>query len=158
MYVMYVLITAWICLVLVVKSEINIEDIIISDYDFEGGQANNLNTKFTINKRKNRLKNDRVRLLDQYLFNKTVYLEGIAHHKIDEQNDDIKLIKRIEMEFHNIIGMKGVKYLYKRDYFWRTWREVKSVSGKDIVCYKCQNIIRANCSNCHSGGYWVNFS
>ncbi|XP_061727129.1 uncharacterized protein LOC133532458 isoform X2 [Cydia pomonella] len=56
-------------------------------------------------------------------------------------------------------SMVGVKYTYKRDLDWRTWREVTyPKKKKEVICYRCQNIVNlaeSNCTNCNIGGYWV---
>ncbi|XP_045508868.1 uncharacterized protein LOC123704531 [Colias croceus] len=46
--------------------------------------------------------------------------------------------------------MKGVKYVYKRDFFWRTWRLINNTNNT-VICYKC-NSFNSSSSQC---GYWV---
>ncbi|XP_045783398.1 uncharacterized protein LOC123879637 isoform X2 [Maniola jurtina] len=52
----------------------------------------------------------------------------------------------------NMLAMKGVKYIFKRDFFWRTWRQVEENGNFTVVCYRCQNNKDGKCQN---GGYWV---
>lgn len=95
-------------------------------------------------------------ILDKYISNNTIYVDGISHRKIDRGHSLFKKINQIENDFKKLISMKGVKYIYKRDAHWRTWREVDDDNGnKTIVCYKCENLVNISCTNCHSSGFWV---
>lgn len=117
------------------------------DYDFNWStEKTNLRQRF-LEKKKQHLK---LKLFDKIDSNKTLFVNGIMHFL----NDNLK--NRMENSFRNVLMMKGSKYIFKRDFFWRTWREVKNETGySSVICYKCQSIINETCVKCHSGGYWV---
>ncbi|KAL0858478.1 hypothetical protein ABMA27_012347 [Loxostege sticticalis] len=86
----------------------------------------------------------------------SVYVDGIIHSEIKNQSKDLPKIKLIEKRFKNMLAMKGVKLIYKRDMFWRTWRVVSfSDNSKRALYYKCTHIINSNCSDCFGGGFWI---
>ncbi|CAH2083413.1 unnamed protein product [Euphydryas editha] len=49
-------------------------------------------------------------------------------HLLDDNSENV-----MENSFRNVITMNGSKYIFKRDFFWRTWREVKNESGYSSV-------------------------
>ncbi|XP_030030759.2 uncharacterized protein LOC115447705 [Manduca sexta] len=133
----------------------NFQDLDLPNYDYNSYNENNFRKKFIANKKGNVLKNKRTNLLDKYLFNNTVYLNGIIHYEINENNTKYNKINSVENEFKFVLAMDGVKYTYKRGSKWRTWRELVHDGDKKIICYICENIVKGNCSNCHGGGHWT---
>ncbi|KAF9818388.1 hypothetical protein SFRURICE_017810 [Spodoptera frugiperda] len=63
-------------------------------------------------------------------------------------------IETFEKDFRRLLAMDGMKYTYKRDFYWRTWRRVASHGGTErTVCYKCNNIVQVpGLQNC---GMWT---
>ncbi|CAH2064516.1 unnamed protein product, partial [Iphiclides podalirius] len=61
----------------------------------------------------------------------------------------------MENSFRSLLGMNGVKYIYKRSFHWRTWRQIENKGNRTIVCYRCNSVVNATCKNCPSSGYWV---
>ncbi|XP_063371981.1 uncharacterized protein LOC134660186 [Cydia amplana] len=97
--------------------------------------------------------------LNEHIAKDTEYFEEIPHFAVNSFKGIRGKQSSIENAFKKIVGMVGVKYTYKRDLDWRTWREVAyPKKKKEIICYRCQNIVKlpeSNCTNCHVGGYWV---
>ncbi|XP_063392109.1 uncharacterized protein LOC134677564 [Cydia fagiglandana] len=101
---------------------------------------------------------ERLHKLNAHIAKDTEYFEEIPHFAVNSLKRLRGKQSRIENAFKKIVGMIGVKYTYKRDSDWRTWREVTyPKKKKEVICYRCQNIVKpeSNCSNCHVGGYWV---
>ncbi|XP_073966836.1 uncharacterized protein [Choristoneura fumiferana] len=129
------------------------------DYSFEWTQKANLrdslSKKFALKKQSEA----RLHKLKERIADDTEYYDNIPHFKISVSEKVKKNSNRFENAFKNIIGMVGITYSYKRDLYWRTWREVTYPnSSKEVVCYKCQNTINYtenNCTDCHRGGYWA---
>lgn len=98
------------------------------------------------------------RKITPHIDDNSVYVDGIIHSEIKNQSKDWPKIKLIEKRFKNMLAMKGVKLIYKRDMFWRTWRVVSfSDNSKRALYYKCTHIINSNCSDCFGGGFWVSW-
>ncbi|XP_048002898.1 uncharacterized protein LOC125239377 [Leguminivora glycinivorella] len=105
-----------------------------------------------------RKREERLHKLNEHIAKDTEYFDEIPHFAVSSSKS-IRKQASIENAFKKIIGMVGVKYTYKRDLDWRTWREVTYPGKKkEIICYRCQNIVKLaenNCTSCHMGGYWV---
>lgn len=114
--------------------------------------------RFLERKRLRALKDQRVTVLNKMLKN-TIILDEITHYR-KIKGKSSKKVRAIEKDFRRLLAMQGMKYNYKRDLFWRTWRSVPLVNGatKDIVCYKCNNLKLADGTACHSCGTWVSLS
>lgn len=129
------------------------------DYSLEWTQKTNL--RDSLSKKFALKKQTEVKLheLQEHIANDTEYYDDIPHFKLSVSGEVRKNSNRFEGAFKNIIGMVGITYSYKRDLYWRTWREVTYPNrSKEVVCYKCQNTINEtekNCTDCHRGGYWV---
>ncbi|KAJ0169682.1 hypothetical protein K1T71_014867 [Dendrolimus kikuchii] len=124
----------------------------ITDYDIYSNNKNDLQKTFIERKQRKKLQQTRLKLLEG-IFNDTIINEGIVYTKIDENNNDFKKIMIFEDAFKNVSKMDGLKVMFKRDMFWRTWRLVQFGKEKKIVCYKCENV--KNCSSCYGGGHWT---
>ncbi|KPJ00477.1 hypothetical protein RR46_07067 [Papilio xuthus] len=61
----------------------------------------------------------------------------------------------METGFLSMLSMKGVKYIFKRGFHWRTWRDVESEGNKTIICYKCKGLGNTSCKDCLTSGYWI---
>nr|XP_032528106.1 uncharacterized protein LOC116778271 [Danaus plexippus plexippus] len=59
----------------------------------------------------------------------------------------------IESALKDLMSMNGVQYVYKRDFYWRTWRRIKNGTKEELIHYKSQSISEINCTICHSG-FW----
>lgn len=124
------------------------------DYGYPSFQPiKDIRQKFIKNRKQNDETVKRIQLLDKYLPNNTVYVDDIAHYEIDKKQSQFKKANEIETEFRNLIAMRGLKYTYKRDTFWRTWRKVHYPANDSVICYRCENTV--NFTNCQYGGYWV---
>lgn len=119
-----------------------------------------LRDNYFSNRRLNKLKTDRAKVLEVNLPKDSEYLDGIAHYKKQDLSlKDIEKVTAIENDFRRLVAMRGVKYVYKRNLHWRTWRKVKIDNGvTKIVSYKCNNNIRKNSTGCDNCGSWVNVS
>ncbi|CAB3258298.1 unnamed protein product [Arctia plantaginis] len=108
-------------------------------------------------RRVNKLIADRAKVLEVNLPKNREYLDGIAHYKKrDLSSKDVEKVTAIENDFRRLIAMKGVKYVYKRNMHWRTWRKVKIDNGvTKIVSYKCNNNLRKNTTGCDNCGSWT---
>ncbi|XP_028167020.1 uncharacterized protein LOC114357540 [Ostrinia furnacalis] len=82
-------------------------------------------------------------------------VDGITHFEVIKSNKSWKKINKIEKNFKNLIAMRGVTFVYKRDTFWRTWRDVDYKMSHKTIFYKCSNIINTSCTGCYGGGFWV---
>nr|XP_026490672.1 uncharacterized protein LOC113396828 [Vanessa tameamea] len=75
---------------------------------------------------------------------------------VNTNTNGFDLKNEMEGAFRNILTMNGSKFIFKRDFFWRTWRVVENKTGNSsIICYKCQSFINETCPKCRSGGYWI---
>lgn len=88
---------------------------------------------------------------------KQVYVDKTIHYLISTKHPKYSDVSAFEEDFHNLLGMKGFKYIYKRGKLWRTWREVEdeSLKKKKILIYRAENNEDRTCAECHNRGYWV---
>lgn len=87
---------------------------------------------------------------------KEVYVDKTIHYLISTNHPKYSDVSAFETDFHNLLGMKGFKYVYKRGKVWRTWREVEDESlKKKIIIYRAENNEDRTCAACHNRGYWV---
>nr|XP_034838759.1 uncharacterized protein LOC117994894 [Maniola hyperantus] len=91
--------------------------------------GNVANTNFPIHTILIRKNKEKIELFDKINLNKTVFIENILHLF----SNNSKVLK-IEESFRNMLAMKGVKYIFKRDFFWRTWRQVENNGRLTVVC------------------------
>ncbi|XP_031767660.1 uncharacterized protein LOC113520889 [Galleria mellonella] len=91
------------------------------------------------------------------LLNNTIDFDGTTHLLLTKKLRNWDKINKMETEFEKVIRMIGVKYDYKRDMFWRTWRDVTFANGTDntVIFYKYQSIINETCKHCYDGIFWV---
>ncbi|XP_014369353.2 uncharacterized protein LOC106719510 [Papilio machaon] len=89
-----------------------------------------------------------------HLTNNTVYVDGIPHYDVNTAKEKER-IKKMETGFLSMLSMKGVKYIFKRGYHWRTWRDIESEGNKTVICYKCKGLGNTSCKNCLNSGYWI---
>lgn len=67
-----------------------------------------------------------------------LYINGIAYFKYHKNIKDRRNIKNLENEYMNILRMNGCKYVFKRDFHWRTWRQINYSNGsKEQYFYRC---------------------
>lgn len=116
-------------------------------------QKNDLRRTFLDKRIQNRANEKRVELIDQYLSNNSVFVDEVMHTKVDDSHPHLALVKDFETAFKNVISMNGVKFTFKRDPYWRTWRKVQFPDGDRIVSYRCER--RFNCTDCNYRGHWV---
>lgn len=116
--------------------------------------------RFLQRRRQRQIIDQRILLLDKYALRNTESLDGIMHYrKIENGSERAKRIKGIETDFRRLIAMEGMKYNYKRDVYWRTWRKVINTKGVEIyVCYKCNNPVQINVTGCQNCGMWVSLT
>nr|XP_021199769.2 uncharacterized protein LOC110383321 [Helicoverpa armigera] len=83
-------------------------------------------------------------------------IDDITHHRKTGDMTTDKWIKilSIEDDFRHLIAMSDMKYTYKRDMHWRTWRNIANGSKNKIVCYKCNNL-QVNGTGCLNCGMWT---
>lgn len=115
--------------------------------------------RFLERRRQREIKDQRISILDKYQRD-TETLDDILHYRVIKKlSKKWRKIKEIENDFRRLIAMEGAKYNFKRDMFWRTWRKVLSEDGVEkLVCYKCNNPIVVNSTECQSCGLWVSLS
>ncbi|XP_013141807.1 PREDICTED: uncharacterized protein LOC106105896 [Papilio polytes] len=89
-----------------------------------------------------------------HLTNNTVYVDGIPHYDVHTAEEKER-INKMETGFLSMLSMKGVKYIFKRGFHWRTWRDIENEGNKTIICYKCKGVGNTSCKNCLTSGYWV---
>nr|XP_053622690.1 uncharacterized protein LOC128682150 isoform X2 [Plodia interpunctella] len=119
-------------------------------------EKTDIRTKFLEEKSENIKSKKRITALESEASNNVEYFNSIPHHKYSKGMKKIKDIEYIENNFKTMVNMEGVKYEYKRDMHWRTWREVTYPNNsRIIVCYRCENIIHTNCEKCHGSGAWA---
>lgn len=138
-----------------IACEVLFEDLYnIPDYDSPSFQrSKDVRESFIKNRKRNDQTARRITLLDKYLPDNTVYVDDIAHFQIVKNNhSDWKKVKEFETDFRNLIAMRGLKYTYRRDTYWRTWRLVNYPKEAKVICYRYENSV--NFKNDHSG-YWV---
>ncbi|XP_049884493.1 uncharacterized protein LOC126379715 [Pectinophora gossypiella] len=96
------------------------------------------------------------KLNNAFVKNDTIKVDGIPHFDITKYPLKRKTANAIEDDFKDILSMKYMKYIYERDGYWRTWREIKYPDGKKkIISYKSQSIVPINGSECDNRGTWV---
>ncbi|KPJ19320.1 hypothetical protein RR48_01570 [Papilio machaon] len=83
-----------------------------------------------------------------------LYVDGIPHYDVNTAKEKER-IKKMETGFLSMLSMKGVKYIFKRGYHWRTWRDIESEGNKTVICYKCKGLGNTSCKNCLNSGYWI---
>lgn len=87
---------------------------------------------------------------------KPINVDGAMHYKISKNHPKFSKVQDFETNYRNLLGMKGFKYIYKRDMYWRTWRQVEDeASKKKILFYRAENSKDRTCAACHNRGYWV---
>lgn len=119
------------------------------DYYYPSSETKtDIRRTFLDKRRQNLVAAKRVELIDKYLSNNSVFVDGIMHEKIDNEHKEWTLVNEIETAFRNLIGMDGVKYYFKRDPYWRTWRKVNYPEGDKMVCYKCESSLLCNECQC----------
>ena len=105
-----------------------------------------LRREFLERRAEKRKQDIRLKLLDRISNSTTLIFEGILHILENKSN--------IEEAYKDMIIMKEAKYIYKRGFVWRTWRDVEIGGKRKIVHYKCSHIVKNNYRKC-DGGYWV---
>lgn len=95
-------------------------------------------------------------IMPRFIINKPIYLDKIIHYLISPNHPKNSKVRAFEADFHNLLGMKGFKYVFKRGNLWRTWREVVDATlKKKILIYRAENNADRTCAECHNRGYWV---
>ncbi|XP_068627144.1 uncharacterized protein [Battus philenor] len=121
----------------------------IPEYD-EGSfkkESDGLRRRFLTNK----IENEKARFIDQ-LSNDTIYVDGIPHFYIRNGKSQRN---KMETAFKSLLGMKGIKYTFRRGFHWRTWREIEKEGNKTLICYTCTGSMNTTCKGCFNSGYWI---
>ncbi|XP_022830487.1 uncharacterized protein LOC111359258 [Spodoptera litura] len=112
--------------------------------------------RFMERRRQRQIKDQEALLMENKELSDIEVVNDVTHY-LKRGNKSSKKWKKIEMlerDFRHLLAMDGMKYHYKRDFYWRTWRTVASYGGTErIVCYKCNNIVQA--PGCQSCGMWT---
>ncbi|KAF9418152.1 hypothetical protein HW555_004962 [Spodoptera exigua] len=102
------------------------------------------------------MKDQALLTLENAVLNNIEVVNDVTHYlkKGNKFSKKWKKMETFERDFRRLLAMDGMKYNYKRDFYWRTWRSVASFGGRDkTVCYKCNNIVQApGYQNC---GMWT---
>lgn len=84
-----------------------------------------------------------------------MYIDEVTHFHIvkNTTKSDWKKVNEFESGFRNLIAMQGLKYTFRRDTFWRTWRLVRYSKKNKVIFYRYENSV--NFTNDQDSGYWV---
>lgn len=118
--------------------------------------------RFLERKRLRTLKDQRIKVLNKFVLRNIEILDDITHYG-EVKGKSLKASKKvraIEKDFRRLLAMDGMKYNYKRDIFWRTWRTMPRVNNAtaEIVCYKCNNLFYVNATQGQNCGTWVSLN
>ncbi|XP_046976230.1 uncharacterized protein LOC124542307 [Vanessa cardui] len=149
-----------VCLTIIINIENSFEKMNPNNFDMFLDYDSNVDTekidlrqRFLNRKKQIHDQDMKIKLFDKINSNKTLFVDGIMH-SLEANGFDLK--NEMEGAFRNILTMNGSKFIYKRDFFWRTWRMIENNSGNvSIICYKCESFVNETCPKCRSGGYWV---
>lgn len=136
---------------------IPLNELELPDYDYTILRAmkKDIRERFLEKRIRNREKNKKLELLNRTSRSDFVYLDDVAHFDVKLHKEQKRRVQKMERNFRNMLAMRDVTYVFKRDTFWRTWRDVEYPEGRRKVWYRCSNVLNETCKSCMGGGYWV---
>ncbi|VVC91287.1 unnamed protein product [Leptidea sinapis] len=128
---------------------------LFSDYEFRmfGDEKRDLRRRFLSRKKEFRNDNYRVKLIEN--LTDGIYIDDIMHTEYVKRQPLYEESKKYESVFRNLLSMKGVKYIFKRDFFWRTWRYLKNDKNASVIYYKSVGNFNVSCPKCQYSAYWI---
>ncbi|XP_050676854.1 uncharacterized protein LOC126973567 [Leptidea sinapis] len=118
-----------------------------------GDEKRDLRRKFLSRKKEFRNDNYRVKLIEN--LTDGIYIDDIMHTEYVKRQPLYEESKKYESVFRNLLSMKGVKYIFKRDFFWRTWRYLKNDKNASVIYYKSVGNFNVSCPKCQYSAYWI---
>lgn len=144
----------------------NVAEDISADYENDEKHKTSMDLRKSF-LRKKKLKEEQQideKLLQGILFkpNKVgniIYSGDVPHYKVKNESKIYNTAKNLENDFLRLLTMKDMKYVFKRNGYWRTWRQVNYPNGtRSVFNYIANNLVDVipNCTNCGgNSGFWV---